>query len=523
MTGDMRDLARQNQLVTQLLAHPDCFGHGVERVEHIETHISHLLLIGDFVYKIKKPLNLGFLDYSTLERRQLCCAEELRLNQRFAPQLYLDVVAIRGSLEQPEIGGQREVQEFALKMARFRQQDLFDRLTLDPPLVDRLALMIADFHRRADRASGLPRGGVEKVIVPMMENFRVIRELKQPLLESERLNPLQNWTEYQAEQHAELIEERYLAGSVRECHGDLHLGNIVLYQQRITPFDGIEFNPDLRWIDTLSDIAFLLMDLQHRGLYPLADQLLNRYLEETGDYAGLPLLRFYLLYRAMVRAKVSAIRTCQPDLSPADKMSNLEEYLSYLSLAEKLVCHPPASLVITHGVSGAGKSTVSGQLAEQLMAIRIRSDVERKRLFPPPEGGGGKGAPKRYSLEATRTTYHHLAGLATGLLQAGFSVIIDATFLKGWQRGLFHQLANRLQVPLLILDCQASSAQLQQRLIARQQQGGDASEADLSVLDLQLSGAEPLTAEERLLALSIETENFPPNGFLATVLQRLMR
>ncbi|MCG7930846.1 MAG: AAA family ATPase [Candidatus Thiodiazotropha lotti] len=523
MAGDMRDLARQNQLVAQLLAHPECFGHGVERVEHIETHISHLLLIGDFVYKIKKPLNLGFLDYSTLERRQLCCAEELRLNQRFAPQLYLGVVAIRGSVEQPEIGGQREVQEFALKMARFRQQDLFDRLTLDPPLVDRLALMIADFHRRADRASELPQGGVEKVIAPMMENFRVIRALKQPLLEIERLNPLQTWTEYQAEQLAELIEERYLGGSIRECHGDLHLGNIVLYQQRITPFDGIEFNPDLRWIDTLSDIAFLLMDLQHRGLYALSDQLLNRYLEATGDYAGLPLLRFYLLYRAMVRAKVSAIRVCQADLSPADQMATLEEYLSYLSLAEKLVCHPPASLVITYGLSGSGKSTVSGQLAEQLMAIRIRSDVERKRLFPPPEGAAVDTASDRYSSEATKTTYHHLAGLARGLLQAGFSVIIDATFLKGWQRSPIHQLANRLQVPLLILDCHASPAQLCERIIARRDQGGDASEADLSVLELQQRVAEPLTEEECQLAITVDTENFPPHGFLATVLQRLMR
>ncbi|MBV2089947.1 MAG: AAA family ATPase [Candidatus Thiodiazotropha sp. (ex Ctena orbiculata)] len=523
MTGDLRDLARQNQLVAQLLAHPECFGHGIERLEHIETHISHLLLIGDFVYKIKKPLNLGFLDYSTLQRRQFCCAEELRLNQRFAPQLYKGVVEIRGSVERPEIGGQREVQEFALKMARFRQQDLFDRLTLDPPLVDQLALMIADFHRRAARASELPQGGVEKVFAPMMENFRVIRELRQPLLVIERLNSLQNWTEDQAGQLVELIEERYLAGSVRECHGDLHLGNIVLYQQRITPFDGIEFNPDLRWIDTLSDIAFLLMDLQHRGLYALSDQLLNRYLEETGDYAGLPLLRFYLLYRAMVRAKVSAIRVCQADLSAADQMAYLDEYLSYLTLAEKLVRHPPASMVITHGVSGSGKSTVSAQLAEQLMAIRIRSDIERKRLFAPQDGAAGGSASDRYSSAATRITYHHLAGLATGLLQAGFSVIIDATFLKGWQRELFHLLANRLQVPLLILDCQASPAQLQERIITRHQQGGDASEADLSVLQLQQSGVEPLTEEEHQLALSVDTENFPPRGFLATVLQRLMR
>jgi predicted kinase len=407
-------------------------------------------------------------------------------------------------------------------MARFRQQDLFDRLNLDAQLIGQLAQLIAQFHKHAERLPKAVEGGVERVVAPMIENFRVIRELKQPLLEVERLNPLQSWTEYQAEQLSELIEERFLAGSVRECHGDLHLGNIVLYQQRITPFDGIEFNPDLRWIDTMSDLSFLLMDLQHRGLYHLADQLLNRYLEEMGDYSALPLLRFYMLYRAMVRAKVTAIRVSQPDLSQDDRIRYLELYLSYLSLAENLIRHPPASLVITHGLSGAGKSTISGQLAEQLMAIRIRSDIERKRLFPPTGGSGGEVSSSRYSPEATKTTYLHLAGMASALLHAGFSVIIDATFLKGWQRSLFHQLAAKLQVPLLILDCQASKDQLNKRITARQQRGIDASEADLSVLDWQRSDAEPLTAEEGRKALVVDSENFPPPGFLATVLQRLM-
>jgi aminoglycoside phosphotransferase family enzyme/predicted kinase len=515
MACDKTDLVRQNQLVAQLLAHPDCFGHGIEQIEHVETHISHLLLIGAFVYKIKKPLNLGFLDYSSLEKRRFCCQEEVRLNRRYAAPLYCGVVAIAGSVEQPVIDGQGEPLEYAVKMHRFRQQDLFDQLTLEPRLIDRLALMVAHFHQRADSLQEPSQDGVESVIEPMQENFRLIRGLKQPLLEIERLNRLQSWTEDQAEQLRELIEERYLSGSIKACHGDLHLGNIVLYKGQITPFDGIEFNPKLHWIDTLSDLAFLLMDLQHRGLHPLADQLLNRYLEETGDYAGLPLLRFYMLYRAMVRAKVCAIRVCQADLSAEDQSSFLEAYLSYLSLGEKLIRHPPASLVITHGLSGVGKSTISGRLAEQLMAIRIRSDIERKRLFPL--------SSNRYTLQATETTYHHLAGIASGLLHAGFSVIIDATFLKAWQRGIFHRLAQALQAPLLILDCQATELLLRERIVARQQQGLDPSEADLSVLQQQQLSAEPLTAEENQQALAVDSETFPPPGFLATVLQHLMR
>ncbi|MEJ2621504.1 MAG: AAA family ATPase [Candidatus Thiodiazotropha sp.] len=523
MACNKTDLLRQNRLVAQLLAHPGCFGHGIESIEHIETHISHLLMIGGFVYKIKKPLNLGFLDYSSLEKRRFYCQEEVRLNRRYAAPLYVGVVSIGGAVDQPVIDGQGEPLEYAVKMRRFRQQDLFDQLTLEPQLIDRLALMVAHFHQRADSLPEPSQDGVEQVVEPMQENFQLIRALKQPLLEIERLNSLQSWTDYQVEQLRELIEERYLSGSIKACHGDLHLGNIVLYKGQITPFDGIEFNPKLHWIDTLSDVAFLLMDLQHRGLHPLADRLLNRYLEETGDYAGLPLLRFYMLYRAMVRAKVCAIRVCQPDLSADDQRRHLEAYQSYLSLAETLICHPPASLLITHGLSGVGKSTISGQLAEQLMAIRIRSDVERKRLYPVDSVDEAKERAARYTQQATETTYHHLAGIAAGLLHAGFSVIIDATFLKVWQRAIFHRLAKELQVPLLILDCQASRLLLRDRITARQQQGVDASEADLSVLQHQQLSADPLTAEESQQALVIESETFPPPGFLATVLQHLMR
>lgn len=524
MTQIPDDLDEQDRLVQRLLDRPDCFGHALDRVEHIETHISHLLLAGEYVYKIKKPLDLGFLDFSTLAKRHFCCEEELRLNRRLAPRLYLKVVGIGGSLGQPALDTENGVLEYAVKMRRFRQQDLLNERLPDRETIDRLAVLVADFHQRAPVVSeDMPYGKPEHVLGPMLENFRLIRALKQPLLEIERLNVLQTWTEQQAIELEPLMEERCQSGHIRECHGDLHLGNITFFEGRLTPFDAIEFNPDLRWIDTLSDLAFLLMDLQHRGLNPAADRLLNIYLEQSGDYVGLPLLRFYLLYRAMVRAKVSAIRASQPGLQHDERARQLDEYRSFLSLAESVIRNPPASLIITHGVSGSGKSTISGWLAEQLMAIRLRSDIERKRLYPDQRVTSGSSPPERYSSGATQVTYAHLNGMTRHLLRAGFSVIVDAACLARWQREIFLQLAERLQVPVLIIDCQARESLLRERIQQRSDQGIDASEADLAVLAYQQQTGEPLTTVEHERVIAIDSERFPPPGLLATVLQRLMR
>lgn len=522
MTTTTDEQEIQRRLVQHLLEIPASFPHAVERFEHIETHISHLLLAGDFVYKIKKPLDLGFLDFSTLEKRRFCCEEELRLNSRLAPALYLAVVPIRGTLESPSFADPGEVLEYAVKMRRFHQRDLLSCRLPERHEILQLAALIAGFHMRipvAQQSSGY--GTPESVLRPMKENFRHIRELRHPLLEHERLDSLQAWTEDYAAASVELLQERLEADHIRECHGDLHLGNITRFDGELMPFDGIEFNPGLRWIDTLSDIAFLLMDLQHRGLNGLAVLLLNDYLERTGDYAGLPLLRFYLLYRAMVRAKVSAIRLYQPGLQQEEAGVILDEYRRYLSLAESVTRHPPAALLITHGLSGAGKSYIAGWLAEQMMAIRIRSDVERKRLFPVSEAGDDD-SPERYTARATAVCYAHLEGMARRLLQAGFAVVVDATFLQQKQRQRFLDLGDELQTPVLILDCQASEALLRSRVSKRAADGGDASEADLDVLALQQRQQEPLSEEERHNSIVIDSAHFPPPGMLATVLQRLM-
>lgn len=509
-------LASQTELVQQLLASPGRFPHATHNIEYIETHISHLLLVGDYVYKIKKPLNLGFLDFSTLEKRRRCCEAELRLNRRLAPDLYLALTVIGGTPEQPTLDGQGEPIEYAVKMRRFRQRALLSHTLPDRAEVSQLANHLANFHQRipaapADSTWGTPAA----VLQPMEENFQQIRGLKHPLLESERLEGLQNWTETFVSGVGALLEERREMGRIRECHGDLHLNNITRFEGRLMPFDGIEFNPALRWIDTLSDLAFLLMDLQHRGLGPAAAQLLNAYLERTGDYAGLSLLPFYLLYRAMVRAKVCAIRFTQPHIAREEATALLDEYRRYLNLAESITGHPPAALILTHGVSGSGKSHVGGWLAEQLLAIRIRSDVERRRLFP-----GANEA--RYTDSATATTYAHLLGMARRLLIAGYAVVVDATFLRQSQRQPFNALAASLDTPLLVLDCQASDALLRERISGRALAGGDPSEADLEVLRRQQLQAEPLSDGELRHTLVIDSEHFPPPGMLATVLQRLM-
>jgi aminoglycoside phosphotransferase family enzyme/gluconate kinase len=521
MTISQDASATQSDLVKQLLACPDCFHHATHDTTYIETHISHLLLVGDYVYKIKKPVNLGFLDFSTLERRRRCCLEELRLNRRLAPELYLGLVTIGGTPQQPQLNAAGVVIEYAVQMRRFEQRALLNETLPDQSELGTLARQIADFHHSIPAApKGSAWGSPALVLQPMDENFQQIRDLKHPLLESERLARLQNWTDNFMIGASPLLEERREAGRIRECHGDLHLGNITRFQGRLTPFDGIEFNPALRWIDTLSDLAFLLMDLHHRGLGSFAARLLNDYLEQSGDYTGLPLLPFYLLYRAMVRAKVCAIRYTQSDIGKEEADAVLDEYRRYLNLAESVTSNPPVALLLTQGVSGSGKSHIGGWLAEQLMAIRIRSDVERKRLFPEEDA---QGLARRYSAEATLTTYAHLLGMARRLLRAGFAVIVDATFLKQSQRQPFLELAAALETSFLILACQVSEPVLEQRIVRRAAAGGDPSEADLCVMRNQLKQQEPLSERECRYVIQLDSETFPPAGMMATVLQRLMR
>lgn len=482
-------------LIPSLLK-PDAYPHSVNAIKLIETHISWVLLTGQFAYKIKKNVQFDFLDFSTLEKRRFYCEEEVRLNRRFAPELYLQVVPITVTTEQAYINGEGEIKEYAVQMRQFPANQLLSEMTnqglLNNAIIDQLADLIANFHRRADVNKSLNRYGTEEEIhhwflgnfidIPPCESGQFLDILKR----------LENWGERELLKNTLLIRQRKRQGFIRECHGDLHLGNVALFKNCVTPFDAIEFNPALRWIDVINDVAFLLMDLQQRELSRFAARFLNRYLSQTGDYHGLNLLRYYLVYRALVRTKVALLRW-QQHKNPQDFC----EAEKYANLAERFTRPEPPFLLITHGYSGSGKSTFSAKLTEQLGIIHLRSDVERQRLFAKLKSAD------IYSKEHTQKTYQKLADLADSIINAGFSVLIDATFLTSAQRTLFQQLAIKRQVEFLILDFQATQEELKRRIIQRQQRDNDPSEATIAVLQKQIQTTQSLTAAEQEKAILI--------------------
>ncbi len=482
----------QHHALIQAILDQQVLGVAASQIEKIETHISTVLLTGDHAYKFKKPVNFGFLDFSTLEARKHFCEEEIRLNQRLAPSLYLETVAITGSPQAPQLDGEGQAIEYAVKMRQFDQSQLLDNLVkqnkLSDDIIDTIADKAAAFHAEAARApADSPLGQPDALLAPMLQNFEQLRDLIDDAGKLAQLDTLENWTRTSFDALKPLLQTRVAQGFIRECHGDMHLGNITLVDGEVTIFDGIEFNDEFRWIDVMSEMAFITMDLIDRKRPEQAQQLINRYLETTGDYQGLPLLRFYQVYRAMVRAKIASFRLADPSLSDTERQETLAQYQSYADLANALMQAPRAQLVLSHGVSGSGKSTLSAQLLKRLPAIRIRSDVERKRLFAAQAKGAENIGEGIYSADASAKTYAELLRLSRHLLENGLSVIVDATFLQKAHRAPFQALAQELGLPFHVIwsDCDADT--LRQRVAQRK---GDVSDATVDVLEHQLKEVE---------------------------------
>ncbi len=480
-----------------------CYPHAASSVRLVETHISWVLLAGRYAYKIKKSVNLGFLDFTTLSARRFFCEEEIRLNRRLAPQIYLDVIAIGGKPDAPVLGAEPAL-EYAVRMRRFTVSRQMDRLLARdrvlPRHMDILAGTIAHFHGGLPAAGAAsPYGTAAAIRAAAMENFRHLLALLGDSSDQASVAALQQASEAEFAICEPHFVARHAQGYVRECHGDLHLGNIVLLGQQPVPFDGIEFNPALRWIDVISEIAFTVMDLQQYQRHDLASRFLNTWLQESGDYSGVAVLHFYIAYRAAVRAKVSAIRAAQAGLGKRDQAAALASCRSYLQLsAQSLACGRPV-LIITHGLPGSGKTTFAQAALERLGAIRIRSDVERKRLhdLSPLAASLAQSGSGLYGTDATQRTYTRLLDLARSLLAAGYPVIVDAAFLKQTERAQFRKLARELAVPFVIASMQASDSILSARITRRLQAGNDASEADLAVLQLLQEKQKLLSPEER--------------------------
>lgn len=492
----------------EALKRPECYPHPVDRIELIETHLSWVLLTGDFAYKVKKPLDLGFADFGTLERRRHFCEEELRLNRRHAPAIYLEVVAIRDTPAGPVLHGNGAVTEHAVKMRQFPQEALASRQleagTLSHDDVRSLAKRVATFHAAAAVAEApTPYGEPDTVLRAALENVDQMIGMGLPHEHQPKLHELRLWSQRHFAGLREAALARKVGGFVRECHGDLHLDNVVLLGGELTPFDGIEFNDALRWIDIASDVAFAVMDLATRGRPDLAWEFLDAYLEQTGDYAGLEMLRFYMVYRALVRAKVAMLR------DPAESRA----LVHYLDLVQACARPGTAAVFIMHGLSGSGKTTVAGALARAIGAICIRSDVERKRLagrLPLERTRSSVGA-GLYAEDSTRATYEKLRSLAAQIVRNGFPVIVDAAFLRRWQRELLRRAAEEARVPFTIVSLKTDIRIQRERMGARLRGGSDASEANNAVLDHQLADQEPLSASELLGTLTIDG-NKPPTG-----------
>ena len=524
---------RQRALVHELCA-------GIRRrdpaapVEVLETHISYVLLTGRFAYKIKKAVNLGFLDFRTLARRRHYCAEELRLNRRLAAAIYLARVAIRGTPDTPYIderddidagqassgtGQSGEALEYAVKMVEFAQSSLFDRLLEQGKLpvaqIDALAERIAQFHNGAartppDAASGSP-GQIWQLAA---DNFSALVAGSDPTdaAHQGRIDRLERWSRAQYDALAPLLAQRRADGYVRECHGDLHLGNIALHDGQPLVFDCIEFDATLRWIDVINEIAFLHMDLDERGRPDLAWRFVDRYLETTGDYAGLACLRFYSVYRALVRAKIAGLRAAQEETNDAARRDRATR-AHYLDHALRTIAARAPAIILMHGLSGSGKTWVSQALLERLGAVRLRSDVERKRLHALPALAHAPAAADAgiYDAASSDATYRRLAALARDLVMADFTVLIDAASLRQWQRDRVLRLADELAVPACIVSCRADDATLRHRLLARAAEGRDASDAGLAVLDAQLRQNDALTPTELSRTIVFDNDGQVPD------------
>jgi aminoglycoside phosphotransferase family enzyme/predicted kinase len=496
------------------LLRPEAYPHPTGTLSLVETHISWVLLTGPWAYKIKKPVNLGFVDFSTLARRRHFCLEELRLNQRLAGDLYGDLAEIHGPAERASLGGSGPVIEVAVRMRQFDQAGLLSealaRGAVTGDHLDAFAERLARFHGAAAVAPPEgPWGTPEAVIIPALANLEVLARLAARW----EVRELATWTHREAERLHPLFADRLARGRVREGHGDLHLGNLVLHQGVVVGFDCLEFNPALRWIDVLSDVAFLAMDLAERREPLLAARLLNRWLSISGDYGGLATWRWYLTYRALVRAKVLALRLEQlqadtdadvdAGVDPEGLHARLE---SYLALAHRLHrATEPGHLLLTHGVSGSGKSHLAAALCQRHGWVHLRSDVERRRLF------GRWGTPlepvrqgEAYDPAITDELYGTLLPRAAeAVLRAGLTLVVDATFLSRQQRALVTGLADRLATPWWILHCPVTLAIARNRLGQRRREGKDPSEADEGVLMKQWETLEPLTAEEMARTLAV--------------------
>jgi len=491
------------------LMKPLAYPHPVGEIRHLATHISDVFLTGTFAYKIKKPVDLKFLDFSTLDKRRTYCEREVALNRRLAPEIYLGVVPITREGDHFRVEGSGEPVEYAVKMIQFEQAGLLDAMAergeVTSEHIISLADQVARFHASAERADAF--GTPETIGENVLRNFEQTEKYVGRVVSADLFRQLREYSEHFLAQKAFLFQQRAKRGAIRVCHGDLHLQNICLHRGRLIIFDCIEFNDVLNHIDVINEIAFLLMDLDHRGLTGLDDRFLNAYLEKTQDYEGLRLMDFYLAYRACVRAKVACYLVGDPDLTDVEKSAARDRAASYFELAGSYLEAGRPGLVLMAGVSGTGKSTVGTELAVTLHGVIIRSDAVRKSIAGRDPGTHTPEEFTRglYAPEITDRTYDVLLERAESVIASGRWAILDATYTQRRHRREARSWAETHGVPMAIVHCTAPVSVLEARIAKRTEEGRDVSDAGVEIMRQQLSVFEPFDEAESGSITTVET------------------
>ncbi len=480
----MAEVARDDSLV-RALADRSFYPHRPTSVEVRQTHISWVFLAGDLVYKLKKPIRLAFLDYSTRELRRRCCLAEVELNRRLAPSTYLGVALIRrrgGGFELGAVGDLAgDAEDSVVVMRRLPQDEMLDRRlasgTAGGADLDRVAATLAQFHARsADRGDpyGLP-GTVEETI---RTNLSECAPFVGDTVSKSRLASLERYVQSYFAQNAQRFWRRVRQGRIRDGHGDLRAEHVCL-RPTLEIFDCIEFSERLRCNDVAAEIAFLAMDLDFLGHPLLADEFTTSYAKASGDGELAELLPFYECYRAVVRAKVESLRSREPEVEPLERQQARDRARRYFRIATRFAAGPrPPELIVVCGLSGSGKSTVARVLGDLTGFPVVSSDVVRKDLagFPRFAHSGPKTADALYGVEFTRRTYEALAHRAADLLGSGRGVVLDATFRDAAGRRAVTAVGRALSVPVVFLECRATEEKVRERLRSRTDDVSDATE-----------------------------------------------
>lgn len=508
------------------LLRQEAYRHPAAGIELHETHISWVILAGPFAYKIKKPIDLGFLDFTTRERRLADCADEIRLNRRLCPDVYLDIVDVVERDGGYFIGGPGRPVEPAVWMRRLPERGMLTamlaRHAVGPQLIRRIARQLAEFHAVAATGPGVDEhGSLATVRANWDENFtqtaRFVGLTISPAVHARILA----FVEQFLAENADLLERRVAEGRIRDGHGDLHAGSICVEGRRVHLFDCLEFAPRFRCSDVAAEVAFLAMDLDHFGRADLAADVVDEYVRRSGD-AELPrVLPFYRCYRAYVRGKVTSLRLDEPGLSPADRLTIEAEARTYFDLAWAYAGGLGGpTIVVTMGLPASGKTTLARGLACHLGLVHLSSDVVRKSLagLRPSDrrvAAFGRGI---YGRSMTRQTYATMRRWAQRWLRRGYSVVVDATFGQVAEREAIRRVAARAGARLCVLVCQSDEATIRRRLAARETDVLTSSDAGLDIWPaLRAAYAAPSEVDDAMILDATRSPALVLNQALAAV------